>query len=82
MAVTEASQASVDRMRICMSTSLWRITCFSTSAEPKALRSRAQARASSRQACAKPSAIADIARRSPLKLDMIMRKPAPSSPTR
>src|SRR5450830_1654023 len=42
-----SSQAAVEWMRICMSTSLWRITWRSTRAAPKVLRCRAQARASS-----------------------------------
>jgi hypothetical protein len=77
-----SSHACVDAMRICMSTSLWRITWCSTSSAPKVRRCRAQASASSKHACAKPSAAAASASRSPLKLSMMARKPAPSSPSR
>ena len=78
--VTACTQARVDSRRIFMSTSLWRTTWWFTSAWPKVLRWRAQASASSKQHSAKPSAMAAMDRRSPLKLPMIILKPAPSWP--
>ena len=69
-------------MRMRMSMSRCFTTWCATSGWPKVWRVRAQSSASSRHTCAKAQAPALISSRSPLKLAMIVRKPAFSGPMR